>query len=447
MAKQEFPKDFIWGVATSSYQIEGAWDEDGKGESIWDRFSHTPGNISDGSNGDLACDHYHRWRDDIDLMKSLGVQAYRFSIAWPRILPAGRGKVNQAGLDFYSHLVDGLLEKDILPFPTLYHWDMPQVLQDEGGWPARSTAEAFVEYADAVTRKLGDRVRHFATLNEPFVSAVLGYQTGEHAPGHTDLDEALAAAHHLLLAHGWAIPEMRRNAPDAAMGIVLNMNTEAAASPSPADRKAAWLADGFNNRWYGDPIAGRGYPRDVVEHLGHPMDFVQPGDMEAIAVPLDLVGLNYYTRNIHRSKEIPESENEPQTVFRNPNPTEMGWEFYPEGLLEFLARMYYHYRFPAIYVTENGAAYPDELGPNGQVDDQQRIAYLKAHFEQAALAIAAGVPLRGYFPWSFMDNFEWAYGYTKRFGMVYVDYKTQERTLKASAHWYRRVIQANAVVD
>jgi beta-glucosidase len=254
----QFPKGFIWGAATASYQIEGAWDEDGKGESIWDRFSHTPGNVANGDTGDVACDHYHRWREDVALMKELGLHAYRFSIAWPRLLPVGRGSINQPGLDFYDQLVDALLEAGIEPFVTLYHWDLPQALQDEEGWPARTTTEAFVEYADLASRALGDRVTYWTTLNEPFVSALVGYLEGRHAPGHTDLDETLAAAHHLLLAHGWAVPVIRRNSPAAQVGITLNLSGQTPASPSAADRAAAWLRDGVINRWFLDPLSARG---------------------------------------------------------------------------------------------------------------------------------------------------------------------------------------------
>jgi len=442
-----FPKGFIWGVATAAYQIEGAWNEDGKGESIWDRFSHTPGKIADGDTGDVACDHYHHWREDVALMKELGLHAYRFSVSWPRLLPEGRGRVNAAGLDFYSRLVDALLEATIEPFITLYHWDLPQALQDQGGWPARDTAEAFVEYADLVTCRLGDRVKHWITFNEPFVSAFVGYLEGRHAPGHSDLDEALAAAHHLLLAHGWAVPVIRRNSPGAQGGITLNLSGQTPASPSVADRAAAWLRDGVINRWFLDPLSARGYPADIVQHYGNPMDFVQAGDLEAIAVPLDFLGVNYYTRGVVRSSVVTEAENAPRTVFPNPDRTEMGWEVYPEGLYEILGRVHFDCRFPALYVTENGAAYPDQIGPDGQVDDPLRAAFLKEHLEAAARAIEAGVPLHGYFAWSLMDNFEWAHGYSKRFGLIYVDYQTQRRILKTSAHWYSQVIAANAVVD
>jgi beta-glucosidase len=442
-----FPDGFAWGAATSAYQIEGAWDEDGKGESIWDRFCHTSGKVANGHTGDVACDHYHRWREDVGLMREMGLKAYRFSISWPRVLPEGRGEVNSRGLDFYSRLVDELLGASVEPFVTLYHWDLPQALQDRGGWPARTTAAAFVEYADLMTRGLGDRVRHWITLNEPFVSAMVGYLEGRHAPGHTDLGEALAAAHHLLLAHSWAVPLVRQNVPGAEVGISLNLAGQTPASPSFADRAAAWQRDGVVNRWFLDPLAGRGYPADIVAHYGLPMDFVRAEDLEAIAVPLDFLGANYYARSIVRSTEVAEADNAGRAVFPNPNRTEMGWEVYPEGLYDILGRVHFDYHFPALYVTENGAAYRDEVGQDGSVHDPERVSYLQEHFQAAARAIAAGVPLRGYFIWSLVDNFEWGHGYGKRFGLVYVDYPSQRRVLKSSAHWYRRVMAANDIVD
>lgn len=436
-----FPETFVWGAATSAYQIEGAWNEDGKGESIWDRFSHQPGNIQDGSTGDVACDHYHRWQEDVAILRDLGVNAYRFSINWPRVIPAGRGAVNPSGLAFYDRLVDALLEAGITPYPTLYHWNLPQALQDEGGWPARSTAEAFAAYTDLVTRALGDRVTHWTTFNEPQVSAYVGYEEGRHAPGHTSQAEMIAAAHHLLLAHGLAVPIVRRNVPDAQVGIVLNIIPATPASPSAADRDAAYLADGQVNRWYLDPLAGRGYPADVVAHYGWDRADVAAGDMAAIGAPLDFLGINYYTRRIVRSSAIPEADNAPRATFANDEHTEMGWEVYPQGVYEALCRLHFDYRFPAIYITENGAAYPDQKRAGGRIDDQDRIRYLDAHFKQFHRALQAGVPLAGYFVWSLLDNFEWGFGYTKRFGIVEVDFDTQQRTPKASAEWYRDVIR------
>jgi beta-glucosidase len=440
-----FPQNFTWGAATASYQIEGAWNEDGKGESIWDRFSHTPGKIENGDTGDVACDHYHRWQEDIKLMKAINLQAYRFSIAWPRILPAGRGKVNQAGLDFYSRLVDGLLDAGITPWVTLYHWDLPQALQDEGGWPARSTVDAFLEYTDVFTRALGDRVKNWITFNEPFVSAIVGHDEGRHAPGIKDRHQALATAHHLLLAHGQAVPVIRRNSLGANVGITLNMGPQMPASRSAADlARATWL-DGFINRWFLDPLVGRNYPKDMLESFGEAMAFVQPGDMETIAVPVDFVGVNYYTRSIARSSEIREEENEERKVFPNDEHTEMGWEVYPEGLYTCLGRLHFDYAFPAIYITENGAAYKDQVNTEGQVDDPQRLYYIKRHLQQVVRAIDCGMPVKGYFAWSLMDNFEWAHGNSKRFGLIYVDYETQQRIPKSSAKWYAQVISENTV--
>ena len=441
--KLVFPKDFFWGAATASYQIEGAWNEDGKGESIWDRFSHTPGKVDNGDTGDVACDHYHRWRDDVALMKELGLRAYRFSVAWPRILPDGRGEVNQAGLDFYNQLVDVLLEVGIEPFVTLYHWDLPQVLLDEGGWPVRKITDAFIEYADVVSRALGDRVKNWITLNEPWVSAFVGYSMGHHAPGNTNQDEAIAASHHLLLSHGRAVPVIRANCPDAVVGIALNLSPQEPASPSVADRKASTWVDGYINRFFLDPLVGRGYPQDMGQSFGNTMEFVQPGVLDTISVPIDFLGVNYYTRGIVRSTNISEEDNEPRTVFRGDEISEMDWEVYPKGLYNMLGRIYFDYAFPAIYVTENGAAFVDEVSPDGQVDDPARLSYIKRHLEMVKRAIKIGVPVKGYFAWSLLDNFEWSFGYSKRFGIVYVDFQTQQRTPKSSARWYRKVILEN----
>jgi len=450
MTNKLFPPNFIWGTATSSYQIEGAWNEDGKSESIWDRFTHTPGKISDSTNGDVACDHYHRYPDDVALMADMGLQAYRFSIAWPRILPLGRGEVNQKGLDFYGRLVDSLLEANIKPFATLYHWDMPQILEDQGGWPARDTVDAFVEYADAITRYLGDRVKNWITFNEPFVSSFLGYKNGVHAPGIDDGNAALRAAHHLLLAHGRTVPVIRANSLDAEVGITLNMSLSVPGSTSEADVARARYGDGYVNRWFVDPIYGRHYPADMVFAFGkqfnESFDFIQEDDFKTIAAPTDFLGLNYYTRHVARDDEA--EENLPQTVFESQtNRTEINWEVYPEGLYQILNRLYFDYQVPKIYITENGASYADGPDENGRVPDERRLTYLKAHFEAALSAIDNGVPLAGYFVWSFMDNFEWSYGYSQRFGIVWVDYETQERILKDSAKWYKHVIAANGVVD
>lgn len=450
MSNLTFPENFIWGVATSAYQIEGAWTEDGKGESIWDRFAHTPGKIEDSSNGDVACDHYHRWSQDIVLMKSLNIQSYRFSITWPRILPQGRGQVNQAGLDFYSRLVDGLLEAGITPFVTLYHWDLPQALQDEGGWPVRSTAEAFVEYSEVVSRHLGDRVKHWITHNEPWCISFLSHQIGEHAPGWQDWPAAIRTAHHVLLSHGWAVPVIRRNSPAAEVGITLNFTPAEPASPSPADFQLYRRFDGYFHRWFTDPLYGRHYPADMVaDYIAQNylppegMTFVEAGDLQAIAVPTDFLGVNYYTRAVMRDEETP--DNLPQIVFPAPQAegTEMGWEIYPEGLYHLLNRLHFEYRPPKLYVTENGASYSDGPDAQGRIKDQRRLDYLRLHLAACHRAIQNGVPLAGYFEWSLMDNFEWAKGYTQRFGIVWVDYQTQERIPKDSALWYREVIGRN----
>jgi beta-glucosidase len=440
----QFPEGFVWGAATASYQIEGAWNEDGKGESIWDLFCHTEGKIENADTGDVACDHYHRWADDLKLIKELGLQAYRFSVAWPRIFPSGRGAINQAGLDFYSSLVDGLLEANIKPYLTLYHWDLPQWLDDEGGWTARTTAEAFVDYADVVSRALGDRVKNWITFNEPFVSAFMGYQLGHHAPGHTDLHEAVSASHHLLLAHGWSVPVIRRNSSNANVGITLNLSPQMPASPSVADRTTATWMDGYLNRWFLDPLVGRGYPQDMVNAFGDEMTFVQPGDLDVISVPTDFLGVNYYSRRVVRSDKIDEAENAPRAVFRGGEITEMDWEVFPEGLYLTLGRLYFDYNFSAIYITENGAAYKDEV-IDGQVHDPARLSYIKRHLEQVYKAIEIGVPVKGYFAWSLMDNFEWAHGYSKRFGLIHVDYQTQQRIVKSSAKWFQQVIRQNSV--
>ncbi len=440
-----FPKDFIWGTATASYQIEGGWNADGKGESIWDRFSHTPGKIENGDTGDVACDHYNRYQQDVDLMASLGIPAYRFSISWPRILPQGTGKINQAGLDFYSALVDALLAAEIEPYITLYHWDLPQALQDLGGWPLRDTAKAFAEYTHVITQHLGDRVQNWMTLNEPHVSAFIGYLEGRHAPGHQDLDEMVAASHHLLLAHGLGIPAIRANVPNANAGIVLNVFPIHPASNSEADMQQARIIDGAINRWFMDPLAGRGYPEDMLQEYGQQMDYVLEGDLETIAAPLDFLGINYYFRVIARSDRIPEEENEPQTLFPSDDITEMGWEVHPPALYEILDRINRDYAFPAIMVTENGAAISDQVDASGEVDDVRRIRYVGSHLREAGRAIQDGIPLKGYFHWSFTDNFEWAHGFAKRFGMVYVDYETLERIPKRSAYWYRDVIAKNQV--
>jgi len=445
----QFPKSFTWGAATSSYQIEGAWQADGKGESIWDRFTHTPGHIEDKSNADLACDHYNLWPKDIELMKKMGLQAYRFSISWPRILPEGRGRVNRPGLDFYSRLVDGLLEAGIEPYATLYHWELPQALQDAGGWTVRSTAEAFAEYAETITRHLGDRVNNWATHNEPWCTSFLSYQIGEHAPGlKNEWTQAILAAHHVLLSHGWAVPVIRRNNPTAKVGIVLNYVPAYPASASAADKAAAQRHDGYFNRWFLDPLYGRGYPADTVARYqglaylpAGDLPFILPGDLEAIATPTDFLGVNYYNRALMRDAEAP--DNLPADERLRDDVTDMGWEVYAEGLFDTLQRIYTDYGPRQMFVTENGASYSTAPDETGRINDVKRLNYFHDHLAQCHRAIEAGVPLAGYFAWSLMDNFEWAKGYLQRFGLVWVDYDSQKRTIKESGHWYHNVILQN----
>ena len=452
MSETRFPEKFIWGVATSSFQIEGSTQVDGRSESIWDRYCATPGKIEDATDGKVACDHYARYRDDLDLIAGLGVNAYRFSIAWPRVLPEGRGRIETRGLDFYDRLVDGMLERGIRPFATLYHWDLPQVLQDRGGWTSRDIVGAFEEYADVVTRRLGDRVKDWMTHNEPWCIAVLGYARGEHAPGHKDWSQALRAAHHLLLSHGRAMPIIKRNSPGARAGIVLNLTPGYPASNSGADRAANALFNGEFNRWYLDPLHGRGYPSDMVDHyanaghMGGPA-FVQDGDFRTIATPTDFLGINYYSRAIIRSREVAEAQNDRRVIADPPDSsrTDMGWEVYPDGLRTLLNRVHGDYRPKSILITENGAAYSHEPDSQGVVDDEPRRAYFEGHLGACHAAISEGVPLHGYFAWSLMDNFEWAFGYRKRFGLVHVDYATQRRTVKSSGRWFASVARANAL--
>lgn len=448
--KTSFPENFLWGAATASYQVEGAAFEDGRGESIWDRFSHTPGNVLDGDTGDVACDHYHLWQDDIELMKQLGINAYRFSIAWPRIFPRGDEQFNQAGVDFYSRLVDGLLQAGITPMATLYHWDLPQPLQDAGGWPARSIVPAFVNYVNRVTRSLGDRVKMWATLNEPSVSAFMGYEYGRHAPGIKDKRQAILAAHHLLLSHGQAVPVIKANVPDAKVGIVINLSDTMPASDAPGDIAGYHIFDGVLNRWMLDPLFGRHYPADVVSYyaekgflLAKELDFVQEGDMKTIAAPMDYLGINYYSRAVVTGK-LDEKGNLESFGFDKPTQseyTDYNWEVYPHGLQEILTRVYSTYRPKEIYVTENGAAYNETPDAEGKVHDQRRVAFIEKHLESARQAISNGVPLCGYFAWSLMDNFEWGVGYSQRFGMIFVDYATRRRYPKDSYWAYRELIK------
>ncbi|MBU1878551.1 MAG: beta-glucosidase, partial [Chloroflexi bacterium] len=399
---------------------------------------HTPDKVENGDTGDVACDHYHLWREDVALMQRLGLQAYRFSISWPRVIPAGRGVINQAGLDFYDRLVDALLEAGIQPFPTLYHWDLPQALQDAGGWGARDTCGYFADYADLMVRRLGDRVRFWSTFNEPWVSAFVGYRDGRHAPGLQDGKLALQVAHHLLVAHGVAVQAIRATDSQLQVGIVLNTWPVEPATDLEQDLALAEAAWQENEGWFLDPLLRGNYPPAALEAHGSSAPSVQPQDMALIAQPLDWLGINYYSRYVVQKGEIvgpvPGAEY-----------TDMGWEVHAPAFRRLLVRLKQEYPIPPLYITENGAAFPDRVSPDGRVHDPRRIVYLHDHLVQARLAMDDGVDLRGYFAWSLLDNFEWAYGYAKRFGLVYVDYATQQRIVKDSGEWYAQVIARNEV--
>jgi beta-glucosidase len=442
--RSDFATDFRWGCSTSSYQIEGGATEDERGESIWDRFCNAPGRIRDGSSGAVACDHYHRWPQDLDIAQNLGTNAYRFSIAWPRIFANGRGRTpNQKGLDFYSRLVDGMLEHGLEPWVTLYHWDLPQALQDQGGWVNRDTVDAFVEYTDVVSRHLGDRIKHWITHNEPWCTAFNGNFEGVHAPGIKDFKTALQVSHHVLLSHGKAIAVIRRNVPNARVGAALSLHPLKPASDSAADLAATKRHDGLRNRWFLDPLYGKGYPSDIWSILGENAPQVNEGDLDAIATPTDFLGVNYYFPEIVAdapgqgvmSTRIVESSNVERTAF--------GWEVSPEGMVALLSRVARDYAPAEIYLTENGSTYDDVVDQAGNVNDFQRQNYLIRHLKAARQCVQQGLPLKGYFAWSLLDNFEWAEGYIRRFGLTHIDFETQERRLKASGKWYRNFLQGD----
>lgn len=428
-----FPANFVWGVATSAFQIEGAADADGKGASIWDRFCTVPGAIADGSDGRTACDHYHRWAADLDLIASLGVDAYRFSVSWPRVRPTGAGAWNPAGLDFYDRLVDGLLARGVRAYLTLNHWDLPLELQTGGGWAARDTAHRFVEYACGIHERLGDRLAAITTHNEPWVMATLGHEAGIFAPGLKCRATAAQASHHLLLSHGLALQALRAQGCRTPLGIVLNLAPVQPSSADPADVAAARLEDGKLLRWYMDPLFRAAYPEDVLADLGAEAPRVQSGDLQVIATPMDYLGINYYSRSVVGAA----GGRDPKAA--GLEVTDMGWEVYPEGLTELLLRLHQDYPVPPMFVTENGGAFADSW-VNGRVADVDRVRYLQQHIAAMARAMEQGVNMAGYMVWSLMDNFEWASGYAKRFGIVHVDYPTQQRTLKDSALWYREFL-------
>lgn len=463
-----FPEGFLWGTATASYQIEGAATADGRAPSIWDTFSHTPGKTFHGDTGDIACDHYHRFEEDVDLMAGLGLGAYRFSIAWPRVQPDGRGPVNQPGLDFYRRLVDRLLQKGIRPVVTLYHWDLPQPLQDDGGWVNRATPDRFADFASLVAGALGDAVHLWVTLNEPWVSAFVGHELGQHAPGISSTSKAVKAAHNLLRAHGTAVRALRASLPAGAqVGITLNLAPVHPATPAEEDTRAAERVSDYVNGWFLDPVLRGNYPEQLHARYAQMMteDFVHSGDMADIKADIDFLGVNYYTtrtvasgrsndRGDHYSERVatpmgrrplPPYLDAVQTTVPGAARTTKGWAIQPDGLRELLMWLTSRYGRLPLYVTENGAAFSDYVDPNGAVHDPERIDYLRSHFTAAHQAITAGVDLRGYFVWSLLDNFEWADGYSQRFGLVFVDFKSQERTAKRSARFMAEVCQTNAV--
>jgi beta-glucosidase len=449
-----FPDGFDWGVATASYQIEGAVHEGGRSPSIWDTYSHTPGKTANGETGDIACDHYHRYRYDVALMRELSARVYRFSVAWPRLQPAGRGPLNPAGVAFYDRLIDELLGAGIRPWVTLYHWDLPQVLEDEGGWPERRTAQLFADYAAAVHERFADRVQDWTTLNEPWCSAFLGYASGRHAPGRQDPAASVRAAHHLMLGHGLAVQAMRAARDDRRYGITLNLYPTTAASSSEADQDAARRVDGICNRVFLDPILRGRYPDDVLADLepvaGHA--HIQDGDEKVIGQPLDVLGVNYYSRHVVRAGAEPGRADAAWVTAPGAEGVRTGmpvtaadWEIDPTGLHDILTCVAREYDAPPLYITENGAAFPDVIAADGAVHDDQRIAFLDGHFRAAYRAIQDGVDLRGYFVWSLLDNFEWAWGYERRFGIVYVKYDSQERLIKDSGRWFADVAAANTL--
>lgn len=444
--QMSFPEDFMWGASTSAYQIEGAVQEDGRALSTWDHFASVPGAIYQGQTGEIATDHYHRMEEDVALMAALNLKAYRFSISWPRVLPQGTGTVNQRGLDFYDRLVDTLLAHDITPLATLYHWDLPLALYDRGGWLARETAYAFADYAEVVTSRLGDRVHRWITHNEPWCTSYLSYALGAHAPGMRDKQLAFNVGHHVLLSHGLAVPRMRAQLPaQAKVGIALDFYPVYAADDSSETRLAVKRADAFRNRWFLDPIFRGSYPESLFADMGVQQPPIQEGDLALIATPIDFLGVNYYSRMLVRGCQDGVSRSEEdsyETITSIPGSsyTDMGWEIFPEGLATILTRLHREYGVPSLVVTESGAAFEDHWDGNNGIHDPQRLEYLRAHIQAIAGVREQGVPVDGYCTWSLMDNFEWAEGYRKRFGLVYVDYPTLRRIVKDSGLWYASFI-------
>jgi len=438
-----FPNGFLWGSATASYQIEGSPLADGAGASIWHTFSHTPGVIAGNDNGDVACDHYRRWKSDVALMRELGHRAYRFSVSWPRIFPDGHGRTNPAGIAFYDRLVDGLLEAGIEPMITLYHWDLPQKLQDEGGWSNPQIARHYADYAATMFDACGDRVKKWITFNEPWVFHWVGSVLGIHAPGHHDMAGAFLGGHHTLRAHGLAVQRFRDQVPGGEIGITVSVQAHVPASDDLLDEEAAARARAFNNEWFVDPIVLGEYPAALREQFGTMLPEIDDDDRALFQAPIDFLGINYYTRNLERHDE--QGFLQVATERAIGVHTAMDWEIYPAGLYRVLHEFHERYRLP-LYVTENGAGYEDETpGPDGRVNDRERLRYIQSHLEMCHRAISDGIDLRGYLVWSLMDNFEWGFGYAKRFGIVRCDFETLARTPKASALWYRRVIEENGI--
>lgn len=436
LARADFPADFAWGCSTSSFQIEGGAALDGRAESIWDRFCQQPGKIRDGSNANVASDHYHRWPEDLDLAQQFGMNAYRFSIAWPRVISELGGKPNQRGLDFYSRLVDGMLERGLQPWATLYHWDLPQYLQDLGGWERRATVDAYLEFVDVTTRHLGDRVKHWITHNEPWCTAMHGNWDGMHAPGQQNFKAALQVCHHVLLSHGLAVPLIKSNVAQAQVGIALSLHPLRATSDAPEDLAAMRRHDGLRNRWFLDPLFGRGYPADILEHCAADLPDIEATDLEVIATPIDFLGVNYYfPETIADAPEIPPLHTK-LVVLPDRERTGFAWEVAPDGMRELLVRIKKDYPKIPIFLTENGSSYEDQVEADGSVCDTERRNYFMRHLDALKQARAEGVDVRGYFAWSLMDNFEWAEGYLRRFGMVYIDFVTQKRTVKESGRWF-----------
>ncbi|MBI3150658.1 MAG: beta-glucosidase [Chloroflexi bacterium] len=447
MTTLNFPKDFVWGVAASAYQIEGAWNEDGRGESIWDRFAHTPYHIQTGENADRACDHYHRMPEDVALFKQFGFPYYRFAISWSRVVPTGEGKANKKGLDFYDRLVDELLKAGIQPKTTLYHWDLPQNLQDKGGWPERDTADRFAEYARFVFDRLGDRVRLWSTHNEPWVAAFLGYASGVHAPGLCDYSQAYQAAHHLLLAHGKTVQLFREGGYKGEIGLILNLNGLTPASDSQSDIDATQRVHDETHALFLDPVFKGEYPQRLFDFIGPHQPNVKAGDVELIHQPMDYFGLNYYNTDVVSYDVFAGLNKARITPYSSAGwgQTDMKWGIHPAGLKNELMHIKENYGNPKMYVTENGCAMPDVPDENEFVADWERIHYIKSHIQSLHEAIQEGVNVQGYFVWSVFDNFEWERGYGPRFGLVRVNYETQERIPKQSAHWFSKIIKQNAV--